>query len=269
MINFFRKTRKKMADDNKPMKYMRYAIGEILLVVIGILIALSINNWNQSQKEKSIEVQYLVNIIDDLKEQSKSIEIQMDYERTYYETASRIIDYYNINQTFSLDSLFFKDASSLLERKTFVITDPTYTDLISSGNITIIKNKVNKDALLKYYQELERIEKVIQSNNSLLIDQHYNLAFLKNGYYYSNIKEVLRYNIANIPGYVVQPKYHIEVQEISKNVILGDENKLSLLNAVSYRQSIAIGHYALLFDIKSVTQSLINELEISNNDQLL
>ena len=42
MIPFFRKTRKKMADDNKPMKYMRYAIGEIALVVIGILIALSI-----------------------------------------------------------------------------------------------------------------------------------------------------------------------------------------------------------------------------------
>jgi hypothetical protein len=44
MIPIFRKIRKKMADDNKPMKYMRYAIGEIALVVIGILIALQINN---------------------------------------------------------------------------------------------------------------------------------------------------------------------------------------------------------------------------------
>ena len=49
MINFFRKIRKQFADDNKPVKYMRYAIGEILLVVIGILIALSINNWNQKR----------------------------------------------------------------------------------------------------------------------------------------------------------------------------------------------------------------------------
>ncbi len=52
MIPIFRKIRKKMADDNKPMKYMRYAIGEIVLVVIGILIALQINNWNEERIQK-------------------------------------------------------------------------------------------------------------------------------------------------------------------------------------------------------------------------
>jgi hypothetical protein len=50
MIGFFRKIRKKFADDNKPLKYARYAIGEIVLVVIGILIALQINNWNEDNK---------------------------------------------------------------------------------------------------------------------------------------------------------------------------------------------------------------------------
>lgn len=64
-----------MADDNEPLKYMRYAIGEILLVVVGILIALSINNWNESQKEKktvqsiySIVAKDLQNDINDLNE---------------------------------------------------------------------------------------------------------------------------------------------------------------------------------------------------------
>ncbi len=50
MINSFRKKRKKMADDNKTLKYLRYAIGEIVLVVVGILIALQINNWNEDRK---------------------------------------------------------------------------------------------------------------------------------------------------------------------------------------------------------------------------
>ena len=60
MITVFRKIRNlpagkagKMADDNRPVKYMRYAIGEILLVVIGILIALQVNNWNEERIVKS------------------------------------------------------------------------------------------------------------------------------------------------------------------------------------------------------------------------
>jgi len=48
-----------MADENKPLKYMRYAIGEIILVVIGILIALQINNWNEERKTKDTVQNYL------------------------------------------------------------------------------------------------------------------------------------------------------------------------------------------------------------------
>ena len=55
MIPFFRKIRKKMADDNQFFKYSRYAIGEITLVVVGILIALYINNWNEERKERKTE----------------------------------------------------------------------------------------------------------------------------------------------------------------------------------------------------------------------
>ena len=59
MINFFRKIRKQLADDNKPLKYARYAIGEIVLVVIGILIALSINNWNEKQLQHGKDIEFL------------------------------------------------------------------------------------------------------------------------------------------------------------------------------------------------------------------
>jgi len=51
-----------MADENKPMKYTRYAIGEIVLVVIGILIALQINTWNEERKTRIIETKTLKEI---------------------------------------------------------------------------------------------------------------------------------------------------------------------------------------------------------------
>jgi len=66
MINFFRKIRKKLADDNKPLKYARYAIGEIILLIIGILIALQINNWNQIEKSKSESNRLLILLTQDL-----------------------------------------------------------------------------------------------------------------------------------------------------------------------------------------------------------
>ena len=52
MINYFRRIRKRLARENEFQKYSRYAIGEIVLVVLGILIALQLNNWNEGQKEE-------------------------------------------------------------------------------------------------------------------------------------------------------------------------------------------------------------------------
>ncbi|WP_417859822.1 DUF6090 family protein [Winogradskyella sediminis] len=66
MIKFFRHIRKDLMEQNKTSKYFKYAIGEIVLVVIGILIALQINNWNEGKKAKEKEHQVLTEIISDL-----------------------------------------------------------------------------------------------------------------------------------------------------------------------------------------------------------
>ena len=55
MIQFFRKIRQRLLNENKLTKYLLYAIGEIFLVVIGILLALQINNWNDLRKQKQKE----------------------------------------------------------------------------------------------------------------------------------------------------------------------------------------------------------------------
>jgi hypothetical protein len=66
MPQLFKNIRRKLAAQNRAMAYMRYAIGEILLVVIGILIALQVNNWNESRKNKKTEHQILNEILIDL-----------------------------------------------------------------------------------------------------------------------------------------------------------------------------------------------------------
>jgi uncharacterized membrane protein YgaE (UPF0421/DUF939 family) len=66
MIKFFRKIRQKMLTENKFSKYLIYAIGEIVLVVIGILIALQINNWNAERKVEKEEIGILNNLLESL-----------------------------------------------------------------------------------------------------------------------------------------------------------------------------------------------------------
>jgi hypothetical protein len=85
MIKFLRKIRQKMLVENKFSKYLLYAIGEIILVVIGILIALSINNWNENRKKITVEIHVLKDIKSDLQENIINLEegiIQLGASKT-------------------------------------------------------------------------------------------------------------------------------------------------------------------------------------------
>lgn len=62
MIKFFRKIRQQLLNENKTSKYLKYAIGEIVLVMIGILLALQVNNWNNERKEYQQLKKYAVSL---------------------------------------------------------------------------------------------------------------------------------------------------------------------------------------------------------------
>ena len=74
MIKFFRKIRYHIMEKNKTGKYLKYAIGEIVLVVIGILIALQINTWNEFRKERKIEKELLAELHFTIKNNHKALE---------------------------------------------------------------------------------------------------------------------------------------------------------------------------------------------------
>lgn len=106
MINFFRKIRKQMADDNKPMKYMRYAIGEIILVVIGILIALQINNYNIEQKNEIKEHMLLAEMVVNLKDDLKDINWKIDYTKKKILSNNAVLSHLTSDSSMT-DSLSF------------------------------------------------------------------------------------------------------------------------------------------------------------------
>jgi hypothetical protein len=266
MIKFFRKIRYDLMGKNKTGKYFKYAIGEIILVVIGILIALQINIWNQSRKEKAKEIKYLTSIKSDLIEQLQYINIQKEYELSYINAANPVIDYYNKHSRFSLDTVFFENITILNSRKTFITTDPTFIDLVSSGNINLIHNDILKKKIISYYQELELAEKIIQNNNTLITDQEYSMVMHRLGYYYypnnrGYLNEEFLLN-EKVKKSIQQTKsFNENLAETAKKILSKPENQLHFLNALNHRHIASLGHYQRASILEKKTNELIKELE--------
>jgi hypothetical protein len=94
--------------ENKTSKYLKYAIGEIVLVVIGILIALQINNWNEQRKYKNLEITMLAEIRESLEESLAEINYMIKRNENYVEHYEKLLNHVNNNLPYdtSLDDRF-------------------------------------------------------------------------------------------------------------------------------------------------------------------
>ncbi|MCA0133812.1 DUF6090 family protein [Winogradskyella alexanderae] len=95
MIKFFRHIRQNLVMENKTSKYFKYAIGEILLVVVGILIALQINNWNENRKERSLESASLLGIKAELQHTLKELNNDLEDMDRSYKATKDVLQYIN------------------------------------------------------------------------------------------------------------------------------------------------------------------------------
>tara|TARA_R110002073_G_scaffold4213_4_gene28086 strand:- start:46361 stop:47074 length:714 start_codon:yes stop_codon:yes gene_type:complete len=139
---------------NKTGKYLKYAIGEIILVVIGILIALQVNNWNIDKTDKKRELKYLTNIVLDLKKDIKSLNDLMEFRKNRLIGDQKIIDHMNGIPVDNLNELAKNIVNSMMERN-FTPNNTTFLELSNSGNLNLISNDSIKFLLL----ELEELYK--------------------------------------------------------------------------------------------------------------
>jgi uncharacterized protein DUF6090 len=173
MIKFFRKIRQKLLSGNKFSKYLIYAIGEIFLVVIGILIALQINNWNDERKTKKEENLALMNL-------TKDFEFNLTSIKDLITTTSNEIDLgliilantgirYKNSRNFEFNSMLSRIASLNI----YSSQNGFLNDLINSGKIGIIENDSLRVSLSSWgptIEELYRKEQTALHHTTLLID---------------------------------------------------------------------------------------------------
>jgi hypothetical protein len=171
MIKFFRKTRQNLLNEGKTSKYFKYAIGEIVLVVIGILIALQINNWNEGRKHVESENEFIEGIYNDLTQDKKYIEVVLSVLKP------KIKAYNLLNEKNS--EIFVEDKNhidSLLNmylfkgQRTFYPISGTYQSAIAGNEINTYKNKEVTRSIIKLYNST--YPRLI--DNSEILDDRWN-----------------------------------------------------------------------------------------------
>jgi hypothetical protein len=172
MIKFFRKIRQNLLMENKTGKYFKYAIGEIVLVVIGILIALQINNFNEQRKDSEKEQVVLKQLKEDYETDLNQLRQKMAMRDGIVLSALNVLKAIDYPDKIVRDSLII-NLAKIDNDPTF---DPIENDLISSGNLRLIKNEKLKRLLSNWssdviaLQELEAIwtNKIVQQYEPLL-----------------------------------------------------------------------------------------------------
>lgn len=162
MISFFRKIRQKLLNENRVTRYLAYAVGEIFLVVIGILVALQVNNWNEQRKEKARERELLIFALENIKTDSLSLD-------SIISRTDKILDVHRNLVLLSEDKISDKEVGNL--------------DLVraSEPNILVLKknnpnlpNEVKEQelrkVLLDHYLTIEWLEYTILNHNDIIED---------------------------------------------------------------------------------------------------
>ncbi len=235
MIKFFRKIRQQLIQENKMSKYFKYAIGEILLVMVGILLALQVNNWNEERKDRIKEKAILAELHKDFnKNLNEFVPVKQNQVNTLNSGNIVFRNLDHMGNTVSRDSVY-KYIMGMFGGYPYYPSNGVVESLISSGDFNLIRN----DSLRKYlvswkdvlnnYTEFVDIDRnfwsstiepyVIQNGNFVQMQSPENLRLIQDQTFLNMMKRKQHFqeNIINaIKGDNGIEHYLVEIVRLSK-----------------------------------------------------
>ncbi len=253
-------------EQNKTRAYLLYAIGEILLVMIGILLALQVNNWNNERVDQKLERVYIQNLIDDLENQLVELNTQKELETIVNEALERTME--KIADGFNSENIveYNRDIQAITITRTLNLYDATFEDLKSTGNLNLIQNEELKQHILDYFQFTNRYVYVIRKN----AEGYHHFIFED-----FNRRELANFNINGMSGIVgIDSKMFELIKDIKYPDAINQEfnedllkrlsmleNRQAVKNAVNNRMGTNIVSLRFLTQLEDRTKTLITNLK--------
>ena len=169
MLQFFRKIRRQLLTENKFNQYILYAIGEILLVVIGILLALQINNWNESNKNNALQINYMKGLISDLDYDIRSYSLGIEEIDRHRASADALLMCYKDNTTLP-DSVLIEHMSNMVIISRFDHRNTVMDDMKSAGRLNLISSDSIRQRIISYYNLARAVIDGSERNNEWILN---------------------------------------------------------------------------------------------------
>ncbi len=170
MIKIFRNIRKRLVAEGKTVNYLKYAIGEIILVVVGILIALNINNWNEQRKANKLEAEYYCRLYEDLIQDADQIDALITQAEERLKASNQALRLLQKDKPNKIEVATQINLSTTAIFIDFKPNNSAFEDLKSGANLNIIKDKNVIKELNAYYNTLESIKSIAKINGQNAVD---------------------------------------------------------------------------------------------------
>ncbi|WP_232625173.1 DUF6090 family protein [Pareuzebyella sediminis] len=253
MIHFFRQIRRNLLSENKFTKYLLYALGEILLVVIGILIALAINNGNQNRINKKNEQLYLIGLKEEFATSKTKLKELIAINRNNLMGATRILSYVmeknELPNEIEFSELLYHTFSSDIA---FNPNNSLLTEIISSGNL---KNISDPDLRIQLTNWLSTLEDISRQESDLTLQREKVLDLFRTDEYSLNTI----FQQAGVNKSLNLPEKHQVMSNLNLLKSTEFENKILLFISATYATENA--HYdPLMEDLDFILGSIEKEL---------
>jgi hypothetical protein len=164
-------------------RWVHFAI-ELVLVVVGILIALAIDGWSDEREQRRSEQAYLELLARDLGQIESQLQQQIDFETSMANTSVAAYDLIqNLDPAGHSDQIG-KMLVAVSVRRTLFLESAAYTDLISTGSLGLIRDRGLRDRITRYFADAERRELIVEKNNRVFVDDMFLALMVDHGVSY-------------------------------------------------------------------------------------